>query len=265
MKSSSLKSFLSIFILSIPLCLKADLTINMEGSASQHTVNSVMKLASGNIRVDADVGGSVILIPADKKMIVLIPQQKQYLVIPSDFMKSAAAEEVDDSNPELTRTGKMDTINGFSCEQVFVKMKDGKKSELWISKQAPNITEFMQSMTNFSSSQSAKMGLAWLKMMIQNRELSTFPIRTISYDTSGAEVGRMTVKSFDEGKIRASEFSAPSDYTEQKMPGMSSSGGGGMDMEAMKKMQQQMMKGGKLSPEQMEQLQKMAEQMQQNQ
>jgi hypothetical protein len=265
-------SLLFIFIAGFSSLLKADLTINMESSHHEMNINSTMKISSGNFRMDADTG-SVIFLSGEKKMIVLMPQQKKYMVMTSDYLKSVTGQNEDKNieTPEFIRTGKTETINGFNCEQVIIKMSNGQKSELWVSKTAPSVLDFAKSMSSFSSSQSSKMGLSWLNMMNQNKDLSTFPIRTISFDPNGSEIGRMTVTSFSEGKVSSSEFIPPSDYTEMQMPnmpGMNSAGSGGssgLDLEAMKKMQQQMMKGGKPSQQQIEQLKKMAEEMQKNQ
>jgi hypothetical protein len=258
--------FLSfIFIIALSASAFADLTINSQTTSGQRDIEFTLKFGSDRARIDSQMS-AVIMIPAEQKMIVLMPQMQQYMVMqmPSSTPTENAADEV----PQIIRTGKHEVINGFECEQILLKTSKGTTTEMWVSKQGPSVTEFAKTMAKFNNSQDSKMGLSWLKFIGQNNDLATYPIRVINYDSNGAEMGRMTVSSFSKESVPVSEFSPPAGFTEQKMPAMpgfagASGGSGSMDMDQMKKIQEQMMKGGRPTPEQIEQMKKMAEQMKQ--
>lgn len=266
MKMNHLKTLVFVGSLLVSQAMRADLTLNLEATTSQTggAVPMTMKISSNAFRMDSGAN-SVIFNVANKKMMVLIPQTKNYMYmsIPKgDNMVADAAGKT----PQLNKTGRKENINGYDCSEVVLRYDNKKACDLWLSKNGPKAGTILKNLNSFfDEQQSAQMGMNWLTFFGQNPEFDTFPIRTINHDANGREESRMTLISFNENPIPASEFVPPADYTEQKMPsipGLNSpaAGGQGIDVEALKKLQQEM-GGQQLTPEQIEQLKKMAEQM----
>jgi len=259
MKSCSPILAIVALFLTLQATALADLTVHCQSNAGGQQMDMTLKYSAGKIRADTKMGSSIIL-PEEKKVIILMPQVQRYMIMPQP--EPVATGEESSEMPQLTRTGKKETINGFECEQVIVKPARGYISELWISKKGPSILDFATSMNKLNSGQMDKAGFSWFRFLGQNSDMATFPIRVITFDNNAQEVSRMTVTSFDHKTVSPTEFSPPPNYTEQQMPAMPASTGNGIDMEQLKKMKEQMMKGGRPSPEQIEQMKKMAEQMQ---
>jgi len=121
-------------------------TIRMSSRTPQGVMNQQMEYLTraGKVRVNLaapagmPVGGaSIIFMPAEKKMYMLMPAQSAYMeMIMSDSLAAAAAKRAPGAAEEakVVRTGKMETVAGLSCEHVQVISKTGT-ADMCVSKE----------------------------------------------------------------------------------------------------------------------------------
>jgi hypothetical protein len=140
------------------------------------------------------------------------------------------------------------------------------------------MAQFASSFQALRRANPKKSDFEWAGLMSQ-KDLNTYPIRTIRYAADGKEEMRVTVLSISTAAIAASEFVAPAGYTEMQMPDFGGVGGTdiGADspapssapatnsMQAIQEMQKKMKAGQAPSAQDIQKLQDMAKQMQQQQ
>lgn len=173
---------------------------------------------NGAVRIEMQPGGdkpqiAVIMDPKDQLMFMMMPAQQMYMQMP--LAKIDARVKSSGGTPEITKTGKMDKIAGYSCEHWIVKSnKDdaakGDSADVCMSKELGGFWP-MQGPGGGQGQPS------WL------RELGAggyFPLRVtkIGASTPVIEVTHVEKKSLD-----ASLFQPPADFKKMDMGGM---GGG---------------------------------------
>jgi len=252
--------FALVFIaLVISLNARADLTIVSDvNSATPSAVGNfstmTMKLAAGKVRVETGPA-HVVILPTEKKMYVIMDAQRMCMVksLNSAVPKASSAGE----KPTVQRTGKTETISGYPCEQILLKDKQGRVTEIWASEMAPDMKEFVPTFDLLAELNPKKSEYEWTGMMTE-KGLNTYPIRLIRYGIDGKEESRVTVTSISKEPIPASDFSKPNGYLEMQMPDLGGFGGsnhgdhtsrpalptgGGNSLEKIQEMQKKMQSG----------------------
>lgn len=112
-------------------------TIRMSSKTTQGVMSQQMEYLTraGKVRVNMAApagtqvaGASIIFVPAEKKMYMLVPAQSAYMEMPmADSLAAAAAKRAPGAPEEakVVRTGKRETVAGLSCEHVQVTSKLG--------------------------------------------------------------------------------------------------------------------------------------------
>lgn len=101
------------------------------GQGAPHTLTYSIK--DGSIRTDMQVkpgmSAAVIFLPAKDEMIMLMPDQSMYMVMP---IKHAIAQATGDegSNVTLEKTGETKKILGYTCTKYLAKGPEGV-TEIW--------------------------------------------------------------------------------------------------------------------------------------
>lgn len=256
---------------------RADLTIVSEIKTADVTPasggNMTMKLAGGKVRVDTGPA-HIIILPAEEKMLVIVDAQKMCMVKSLKNPSSQASK--DGEPPAIERTGKKETISGFDCEQVLLKDKKGRVSEIWVSPAAPDMTEFVSTFKTLARINPKKNDFEWSGLMSE-KDLNRYPIRAIRYNAEGKEETRITVLSINHDPVPASVFVKPDGYQEMQMPDFGGQGGTDIassspsspspapanPMQAIQEMQKKMQSGQAPSQEDIKKMQDMAKQLQQ--
>ncbi|MES2307786.1 MAG: DUF4412 domain-containing protein [Verrucomicrobiota bacterium] len=263
-----MKKIIALFV-GLGCFLRADLTIKSEMVISGGDFGSMpmtMKLTAGKTRTDmqSPMGAiSTITLVEEKKMIMLMAMQKMYIVHDIENLNQTAEDQVI-KVPTIERTGKKEKISGFDCEQILLKQEDGAVQELWISPDAPDISEFASTWQSMAKDANSKASFSWMMLMVKNKDLQHYPIRVIAHSPDGKETVKMTVLEFNQSKLSSDLFVPPADYHEQKIPSF-----GAGDMKKMREMQEKMKKSGEdsqsPSPEQIEALKQQMMKMMQSQ
>jgi len=154
----------------------------------------------------SDSTGAMIMDFKKKEMIMLIDEEKMYMVRelpelkPEDTKKKKGDED-------FKPTGRKEKIAGVDAEE-YVGKSDGRIVEVWITKE----------MGGYMSQQGAEGKGGWEAFM---QKENMFPLRTITRKKAdGPEESRMEVVAIDRSKQDAKLFAPPGDYTKMEIPAM---------------------------------------------
>jgi hypothetical protein len=165
------------------------------------------------VRSDDDAtgtgSGAMIMRPAEKQMIILMPAQKAYMIQTLDLEKTAKDLKVDDVSFE--RTGKTETIAGYDCVQYLTKSSYGA-TEIWA---VEGLSGFVGGGGGNRGASKSESG--WMTIV---REKGLFPLRTVVFNAKGKETMRLEATSVEKQRLSDDLFKPPADYTEFKIPGM---------------------------------------------
>jgi hypothetical protein len=157
-------------------------------------------------------GLSVILDTPAKKAYALIHAKKQAMVIDFAQMKNAKLPGVGiagpstpggppPDKPNIEKTGKKDTVAGYTCDIYKITQKDGRHAEACL---AEGIKWF--DLTDFGM-QSPEMAFA-----ASLSDMNHFPLRLVTFTAANAEESRMQATKIDKKKLEDSRFAVPPDY-----------------------------------------------------
>ncbi|MGH7718524.1 MAG: DUF4412 domain-containing protein, partial [Gemmatimonadaceae bacterium] len=138
--------------------------------------------------------------PRRQVIYIITPAQRAYtqMTIPADDPTDPAEEE-----PNITKTGRTETIAGYRCEQWRVKDEDGEEYDLCITRGLGNFFEAAGPTSQFEQ--------AWLRKLGRD----SFPLRFTEVGPSGMswQVTRIEKRSLD-----PSLFTPPAGYKKVEMP-----------------------------------------------
>jgi len=183
-----------------------------EGSSKPMTVEYAMKqdLVRMDIPVDGGMAASSIVNFPKKEIIMLMPEQQMYMVMPmqdvADASKAAAKDTV-----QLEKTNETETILGYTCTKYIARDRDGT-TEIWA---AEGIGLF----AGLGSSNPMKPSPrnAWETELA---EKGFFPLRVVGKTRAGRERFRMEAVSIDRQTLADSLFAVPAGYERFDMGGM---------------------------------------------
>ncbi|GAB1488184.1 hypothetical protein MASR2M8_06290 [Opitutaceae bacterium] len=192
-----------------------------EGSSKPMVVNYAMKkdLIRFDMKADKGETASSIMNFAKKEMIMLMPSEKMYMVMPMQDLANAAKTAAETTSP-LEKTNETEVILGYTCTKYIARDKDSV-TEIWA---AEGIGMFAMGSANPMKPSPRN---AWEAELV---EKGFFPLRVIGKNNRGREQFRLDVTAIDKQSLPDSEFIAPADYQRFDMGG----GMGGMMKGALK-------------------------------
>ena len=138
-------------------------------------------------------------------------------------------------NYAVERTGKTDTVAGYSCEVWRIKEKDARrvKSDICVAKGFGKTASFWVEPNKAQS--------RWVSQLVED---GGFGIRNISYDETGNETSRMEVTAIEKKSLDGSFFAVPADYSKIEMGAMGGGSGGDVLRRKMEERKQRRMEQG---------------------
>ena len=144
-----------------------------------------------------------------KEMIMLMPEEKMYMVHPIPDLKDDGIKKSGDI--DFKPTGRKEKIAGIEAEE-FIGKSDGKITEVWVTK------ELGKYILQQGAGPGSKKSSGWEAFA---RKDGGFPLRVIQRSKEGGpEDFRMETTNVDRSKQDESLFVPPSDYTKFAMPSM---------------------------------------------
>lgn len=197
---------------------KVSLAITTEKGRTQ-TLNYSMK--GQKLRMDIETEGKAMANIMDMEkleMLVLMPEQQMYMVMPIKKPVEQAMAKQGESTADIEVTGKTDTILGYKCEQLLVKDK-GTVTEMWV---ASGLGTFMGMGSGggggglFGGRKGSGPAAAKWEEALKGK--SGFPLRVISRDAKGKESYKMEATKIEPGSLPDSLFMPPAGYNKFQMP-----------------------------------------------
>lgn len=206
---------LFILLLASAALAHADLTVNQQFQKGPQTVDVVMKIKDGKIRMDPNPQMSVIIDAKTGDSLNLIHPQKKVLTLSADMVKKmreaqTGAQPAAGPVEAPKATGKKETINGYTCEEYETTV-NGTKIQLWLTKDLPAAQKAMADLAALAPDSDP------MKSLLKGGELPGFPMKTVITDASG-ETSSVIVKSLNEDSLSADDFVVPAGYEKMEMP-----------------------------------------------
>ena len=199
--------------------VRADLTIVQKIEGMGQNMESTAEFKGTKTRVNAAPGTSIIMDLKSGEMTQLTESQKTYLKVPVQLAQAAidSMKKMQGDNapkPQLTATGKKDTISGYAAEEYTTTIA-GSKLSLWLTKAIPDYEKTLKEMSaSFSQGPMASMMQSY---GLDMANLPGFPIRTVN-EVSPGQTLTTTVVSISTKPVADSEFAIPAGYKELSMP-----------------------------------------------
>ncbi|HEY4988965.1 MAG TPA: DUF4412 domain-containing protein [Opitutaceae bacterium] len=214
-------------LLVLPGALKAE---TFEGKVSMKISSSSKKgdgqvinysLKDGKMRVDVDAAKGVAAMIMDMKnrqMIILMPQQKMYMVrdIP-ETPRPTPGGSPHGGVSSFTDTGEKETILGYSCSKYIATTSKGT-TDIWMTDQLGSFFGLYQGGGPGGRQQAPQEWEALLKGH------SMFPLRVVGYE-DGKEKFRLEVTAVDKGSLPDSLFTPPDGWRKFDLGNLMGGGG----------------------------------------
>lgn len=169
-------------------------------------------IKEGKMKIDVageDEGsGSMIFDTKNKKMLILMPEEKMYMEMSTQMMESKM-EESDIKDSDMKRTGEKRDILGYTCEK-WVYKDDDNIVESWI-------TNELGTFMFISDPMGRKQRPRWQSELESE---GFFPMEVVVKDESGEIESTMTVTAVEKKSLDKSMFEPPKGYQKFSMPGM---------------------------------------------
>lgn len=198
---------------------QADLTIvqKVEGSDGANTVKMMVK--GDKVRVEINPKLTTLLDAKTGDLTMLMNDQKQVMRISgerakamAEMAKAMAKDALSTANAAPKPTGKTETINGYETQE-YVTDTGKAQTSYWIAKDYPAGAAIMKQMEVLQNGAFATLR----KGLPEFKDLPGLPIRTV-VKVNGTRQMTSTIESVSQDAVPDSEFAAPADYSEMKMP-----------------------------------------------
>lgn len=223
MKSGKVFSLFSYVILSLFFitCTYAQETFSGEVGMKitddkGNTFNMDYMIKNDLLRLNSSAGGykmGIIFNSTEKKMIMLMDDQKMYMEMPTDMINQhmEANDDESDNEVDFKPTGETKEILGYTCEK-WIYSGDDNSAEVWMAK----------NMGNFKFFDGGGMGKPKRKSNWETEieKSGYFPMLVINKDKTGAVLNQLEVTSVKKKSIDDSHFKIPEGYQKFSMPNM---------------------------------------------
>lgn len=175
---------------------------------------------------DEAEGTAMIMNWAKREMLVLIPEQQMYMVMPLKSGPAGQTAAATEPEAKIEKTGETALILGYVCEQYLTSDQDGV-TEMWITDQLGHFSGLgagaspLGGMMGGGRQAAAPSG--WEKALESRK--GAFPLRVVGRDKRGRETFRLEAKKIEPGPLPAALFAAPAGFQKLSMPTMGGFGG----------------------------------------
>lgn len=190
-------------------------------TAGKNTSNITYALRGTALRMEIEAERRTMVMIMDlakKETLMLMPEEKMYMVMPIQEAVEAAVKESDLKQHNIEKTGRTDTILGYKVEE-YVSKDRNSTTEIWI---AEGLGTFMGVTGGgggnpMMGGRGRNAGQAWENAF---KGKPGFPLRVITRDAKSKETYKMEATKIEPGSLPASLFQPPSDYQRFQMPNL---------------------------------------------
>ena len=182
------------------------LTMRLSAKGANGAQRQEIEYLVRNGKVRVSMGGpagamSLLSVPQEQKVYVLIALQRAYMELPTAAASSAAKATPADA--KITRTGRMDTVAGYACEHVTVA-STAQTVDICMAKGLGGYVNPLAAMQRSSEP-------AWQRSLTAD---GGFPLKVTMPDGSIP----LEVVKIEKKRLANDLFSVPLDYTKMAMP-----------------------------------------------
>lgn len=170
-----------------------------------------------DMQAEEGMTATMIMDFAKQEMIMLMPGQPMYMVMPMKQAAAKAAQHVGEQ-PELVNTGETEVILGYKCTKYLVKSKEAV-TEIWATEE---IGAFMGLAKAMGGPGQGAAPASWEQALSGK---GFFPLRVVSAPGSKQQF-RLEVTAVEPKSLPASYFAPPAGYQKFDMGGMMQGMGG---------------------------------------
>lgn len=186
--------------------------VRMKMSTSRGDAHEIdYSVKPGFVRTDMEPSpgqkASMIMDLGKEEMLILMPQQKMYMVQRLDSV-TAAANEAAGEDFTFEKTGETEEILGYDCVKYVSKTKD-YTSDIWVTEELGRFVGLGNSSNPMGGKKKSGPAAAWEKALAGK---NFFPLRVVSRDAKGKEQFRLETVDVQKGAQPAALFAAPADY-----------------------------------------------------
>ncbi len=222
-------AFAALALLWVAVPVRADLLMTQKVEGTGQDVEITTKCKGERLRIDVAPGMSMIVDTKSGAMTNLMHAQKSYMQIPASVAQAAVeglkrqqaqagGSPAAEAKPQLTATGKKETVSGYASEE-YTTTVNNMKMHLWLTKALPDYQAALKQLAAATeqgplAAQSRGMGM--------NLDLATlpgFPMRTV-LEMGPTQTVTSTVTVVSTKPLAETEFSVPTEYSEVKVPNL---------------------------------------------
>jgi hypothetical protein len=161
--------------------------------------------------------GGLIIDPMKKETLVIMDEQKMYMVMAMPDVQAQAAD-AKQGDVKLEKTGEKEKILGYDAEKYISTYQD-TKTEMWLAEGLGTFMSFNQGnpMSGGRRGRGTPPSQDW-ERALAGKEL--FPLRVVSKDKSGKESFKMEATAINKQSLPDSLFTPPAGYQKLDMGGM---------------------------------------------
>lgn len=196
------------------------MTVDHGGKARPMTYSIKAQMTRMDVPAGEGTAGGAVMIfdGARQLMLMLMPEQKRYMIMPVPRNQPAPGSKT--PAPKVTKTGRSETILGYLCEEWKAEDENGY-TEIWAAKGLGLFAPMGGGMGHGGPPAERP---AWEQEMTRGR---FFPLRVVRHDAKGDPRTTMNVTAIEPKVLPVTLFQPPKDYKKFEMPaGMGGAMGG---------------------------------------
>ena len=201
--------------------------MKMSAGGSKSTQEMTYSTKAGLLRTDIEGKGGeavgMIMNYGKKEMIILMPEQKMYMVRPIPSMNDMAGNaDADADDVKLEKTSETEKILGYSATKYVATSKEGV-TDMWLTEELGSFMGFNTSANANPMGGRPKPPAAWEKALMGK---DFFPLRIVSRSKRDKEEFRMEAVAIDKQSLPDSAFAPPAGFQKFDMGAMMQGFGG---------------------------------------
>lgn len=203
---------------------KVRMKITAAGSKSAQEMTYSSKAGLLRTEIDGKGGESFAMIMnhAKREMIILMPEQKMYMVRPMPAMSELAGGDDGADDVKLEKTSETEKILGYTATKYVATSKEGV-TDMWLTEELGSFMGFDATANANPMGGRPKAPAAWEKALM-GKEF--FPLRIVSRGKRNKEEFRLDVVAIEKQSLPDSVFAPPAGFQKFDMGAMMKGFGG---------------------------------------
>lgn len=202
-------------LLAAPASFEGKIKMQMKSDKHTQVIDYSVKPNFMRMDIPLDKGATAtsIMDYTKKEMIMLMPGEKMYMVMPiPDVADDTGKKKRPGREATFEKTGETEKILGYLCTKFISKDEDNNTYEIWA---AEGLGTFMGAGGKNPMKRAPRS--AWETELVKN---GFFPLRMVGKNEKGKEIFQMEALAVEKQKLPDTDFVPPAGYQRFDMGGM---------------------------------------------